>query len=142
MTKQLDEYTYQERMAMPGLTVYEQLYGRHEHDVKRELLATMKRLGAHKIEATYSGGHDEGGVQDFEAWNGAGELLMPHDENREDYDKLVRACDEVLSTKFFSWALGCSVSGTLYVDLATKRAWTSGSIEEWVDDKDPLEWKL
>ncbi len=142
MTKQLSEYTYDERRTMPGLTMYERLYGKREHDVKRELLATMKRLGAHRVEAQYSGGHDEGGVQDMEVWNASGELLMPHDENQSDYDKLWEACNEVLSTKFFSWALGCSVSGNLYVDLGEKRAWTSGHMEAWVDDPESLEWKL
>ena len=142
MTKALSEYTYEERRTMPGLTMYERLYGKKEHDVKRELLANMRRLGVHKVEATYDGGHDEGGVQDLSAWNGAGELVMPHDENRAEYDRLWESCNEVLSTKFFSWALGYSVSGTFYVDLAEKRAWTSGSMEAWVDDPESLEWKL
>ena len=142
LTKPLSEYTYDERREMPGLSLYAKLYGKTEHDVKRDLLSAMKRLGAHRIEATYSGGHDEGGVQDMDAWNGAGELVMPNDENRGAWDNLYESCNEVLSTKFYSWALGFSVSGTLYVNLEDKRAWTSGSMEQYVDDDDPLEWAL
>lgn len=142
LVKPLSEYTYDERREMPGLSMYEKLYGKTEHDVKRDLLSAMKRVGAHRVSAAYSGGHDEGGVTDMEAWNGAGELVMPNDENREEWDKLWSACDAVLSTKFFSWALGCSVYGTLHVDLAEKRAWTTREVEQYSTDTDPLEWAL
>ena len=137
MTKPLSEMTYEERKSVPGLSLYEQLYGKLEHDIKKELLAIMKKEGVHRLEATYSGGHDEGGVQELSCWNGAGEVV-----NGLDDDALWDACNEVLGTKFFSWALGCSVYGTLHVDLSEKRAWTVGEIEQYSEDTDPLEWNL
>jgi hypothetical protein len=112
MTKALSEMTYEERKDMPGLSLYAKLYGKTEHDVKRDLLATMKRHGVHRIEAQYSGGHDEGGVQDLVAFGPDGTMDV-----EKFIDELYDACNEVLSTKFFSWALGASVYGTLYVDL-------------------------
>jgi hypothetical protein len=139
MTKALSEMTYNERKEVPGLSLYEQLYGKLEHDVKRELLAAMRKAGVHRIEATYSGGHDEGGVQEMQLFDAGGELKIVEDDLRE---PLWDACNEVLSTKFYSWALGCSVYGTLYVDLSEKRAWTSGEIEQYTTDEEPLEWKL
>lgn len=137
MTKALSEMTYEERRSVPGLTLYEQLYGKTEHDVKRDLLAAMRKAGVHRIEATYSGGHDEGGVQEMQLYNVSGGTVSLLDSS-----PLWDACNEVLSTKFFSWALGCSVYGTLYVDLGEKRAWTSGEIEQYSEDTDPLEWHL
>lgn len=128
---------YKERMADPSLTLYEKFYGRTEHDVKRVLLEEMKAAGAHRAEAIYSGGHDEGGVQDIRVYDRSGNDIAC------DYNHpLWVACDDVLTTKFFSWALGMSVEGTLYVDLEEKRAWTEGQHEDWVPDGDPLEWRL
>ena len=137
MTKPLSETTYEERRTMPGLSLYEQLYGKTEHDIKRELLAAMRKHGVHRIEATYSGGHDEGGVQEMTLFNASGGTL-----NGGDYNDLYDACNEVMSTKYYSWALEGSVYGTLYVDLGERRAWTVGSVEVWAEEEDTLEWKL
>jgi hypothetical protein len=137
MTKPLSEMTYAERKDVPGLSLYAQLYGKTEHDVKRDLLAGMRKHGVHRIEATYSGGHDEGGIQEMTLFNASGGTI-----NGGDYNDLWNACNEVMSTKYFSWALEGSVYGTLYVDLAEKRAWTVGEEERYAPDEDPLEWKL
>ena len=137
MTKKISE-DYKERMADPTLTWYEKLYGRSEHDVKRALLRVVRDRGVHRIEAQYSGGHDEGGVQDMQAWDRAGNEVEIEGWD----DPLWQACDDVLSTKFFSWALGFSVEGKLIVDLEEKRAWTEGQYEDWVPDEEPLDWRL
>ena len=138
MTKKVISSDYKERMSDPELTWYEKIYGESEHDVKTRLLRVMKEEGVHRVQAAYSGGHDEGGVQSLRAWNAAGEERGP-----SSYDEpLWQVCDEVLTTKFFSWALGFTVEGILYVDLGEKRCWTEGQMETWAQDEDPLDWKL
>lgn len=129
---------YSERMADPSLTFYEKFYGRSEHDVKRVLLEQMKEAGANRVEASYSGGHDEGGIQDMTVFDSSGNEIAVDSYNHP----LWEACDAVLTTKFYSWALGMSVEGTLFVDMGEKRVWTEGQHEDWVQDDDPLEWRL
>lgn len=131
---------YKKRMADPTLTFYEKFYGESEDAVRNRLIHVLHEHKIHKIEATYNGGHDEGGVDDLQAWDKDGNELEVDTSNWE--DPVMKACNDVLTTKFLSWALGCSVYGTLYVDMAQKRVWTEGSIEEWVDDKEPIDWTL
>jgi hypothetical protein len=130
---------FSERMADPSLSWYEKLYGESEQAVKDRLLHTLHEHGIHRIEAAYSGGHDEGGIQELSAFNRQGNKIEGHD-NWE--DPVYQACNDVLSTKFFSWAGEWSAYGTLYVDMGERRAWTEGQMEVMDTDKDPLDWKL
>ena len=129
---------YEERMKDPTLTWYEKLYGKTEEAAFNGLIHRMHEYGVYRIEATYQGGHDEGGVEELQAWDSAA-VLMEIEGMAWDHP-LQEACNDVLSTKFLSWALGCTVVGILHADLELKKIWTSGEREEFVPDKEPIEW--
>jgi hypothetical protein len=139
MTKKLEGTTYEERQKMPGLTLYEKLYGRTEEEIRNKLIHTLHEHGISYIEAIYYGGHDEGGVQELTARDKDGNDI---ETGGTWEDPVWEACNDVLSTKYFTWALGCSVEGTLYVDMQQRKVWTESSIEEMVTDKEPIEWTL
>jgi hypothetical protein len=132
---------YGERSRDSSLTLFQKLYGRYEEDILDDMLAAMRKYGVHRFEGDYSGGHDEGGLQEVDVLtDGAGNDVEI--DGIDSYDHELRRCaDELLSTKFFSWALDCSVYGRLIVDMNERRAWTSGQQEEtrYIDDPDPLE---
>lgn len=138
--KPLSELTYEERMKDPSLSWYEKLYGRTEESVKNRLIHVLHEHDIHKIEATYNGGHDEGGIEELQAWDKDGVPIEPDD----DWEHPVwEACNEALSTQFFSWALGASVYGNFYVDMDERRVWSEGSIEEYVPDvHHKIDWAL
>jgi hypothetical protein len=142
-TKPLSEMTYKERMKDSSLSMFQKLYGKNEEDIKNHLVHVLHEHGIYKIEATYSGGHDEGGVDELKAWDKDG-VEVEWKETAPDawQDPVWEACNDVLTTKFFSWALGCSVYGMLHVDMGERRVWTEGEIEEYVPDKEPLDWTL
>src|SRR5262245_61251698 len=95
-------------------TLYEKFYGETIEEVKNRLIHTLHEHGVHKVEGTYSGGHDEGGVDELTAYDKDGNAL----ELEEKWDEPVRqACNDMLTTKFFSWALGASVYGSFGVDM-------------------------
>lgn len=117
------------RWADPSLSMYEKLYSKSEEEVYREMLDAMRRFGVHRLEATYSGGHDEGGVQDIDVLIGGGGVPVEI-EGVDDWNhELNRCANEVLSTKFFSWGFDFSAEGRLIVDMDEKRIWTEGPIE-------------
>lgn len=120
--------------------LFEKYFNDTVEGVRNRLIHTLHEHKIRKIEARYSGGHDEGGVDEIQAWDKDGNEVEVDDSNWQ--DPVVQACNDVLTTKFLSWALGASVHGTLYVDMGTKRVWTAGEIEEFVEDKEPLEWDL
>jgi hypothetical protein len=113
------------------------IYGRDANEVRRDLVREMNRLGAVHLDGSYSGGHDEGGLDQLEVYD--------KDNNQIDglnYDHaLWQAVENLLSTKFYSWALECSVHGHVYVDLRKRRAWTEGEEEvmEYREDADPID---
>lgn len=139
--KPLRERSFEERMKDPSLSYYEKMYGQSEDDVRNALIHSMHKAKASRVEATFWGGHDEGGVQDLSIYDASGNLIED-DPPRSYDDELWAACDAVLSTKYYSWALGCSVEGTLYVDMKERRLWTESSIEEMVPERDPITWDL
>lgn len=129
-------------MSDPHEVLYEKIYEKTFHDVKRDLLRAMKKAGVHKIEAEYSGGHDEGGIQAMFCWDAAGNLVPLKPASWE--HPLWQACDQVMSTKYYTWALEGYVTGHLFVDLGERRLWTVGEEEhtEYRPMEDPIEWKL
>lgn len=111
------------------------------NEVRRVLVREMNRAGAYRLEGEYSGGHDEGGLDSLAAYDKDGEAI----EITGGYDHaLWQAVEDLLSTKFYSWALECSVYGHVYADLKEKRAWTEGSMEvtDYQSDDDPIEMAL
>lgn len=125
-------------MPDTGITpFYAEYYDKPVDEVKKDLVRLMRERGIHRIEATYSGGHDEGGVQDIERIvDGKGNTVeIPEFQWSH---PLWQALDAVLTMKFMSWALGMSVYGTLYVDLDERRAWTVGEQEVYQPDTDPI----
>lgn len=112
--------------------------------VRRNLIREMNRLGIARLEGSYSGGHDEGGLEgELKLYDKKGkpiEHVIP--EGKHSWElPLYQAVEELLSTKFYSWALECSVYGQVYVDLTEKRAWTEGQEEvmEYREDFDPID---
>lgn len=122
------------------MTVHEYKPGweRDPTEIRRSIVREMNRLGAYTLKGQYSGGHDEGGLEDLVIYDKKGAEIPI--EGRYDHP-LWSAIDDLLSTKFYTWALGCSVYGHVYVDLKAKRAWTEGEMEEthYVSDSDPIE---
>lgn len=120
------------------------------NEIRRAIVREMNRLGAYRLEGHYSGGHDEGGLEYLNLFDKKGEKLTPAvdaEGNPRDLtwdDPLWTAVDDLLSTKFYTWALGESVYGDVFVDLKEKKAWTEGrhEVTEFEDDTDPisLEW--
>lgn len=120
---------------------------------KSALFEEMRKVGASRLEAHYSGGNDEGGVDDIERLLDAdGKALeIPKEyierEPREDdppyriregkvneWHPLYQAVDEMLSTEFGSWAGEFSANGTIYADLKENRVWREGGIQSGYDD--------
>lgn len=113
---------------------------------KSALFEEMRKVGASRLEASYSGGNDEGGVDGIEKLLDAeGNALEipgawierePRDDDpayriREgkvnEWHPLYEAADGMLSTEFGSWAGEFSAHGTLFADLKENRVWRDGS---------------
>lgn len=118
---------------------------------KAALLKALREAGGVRLEASYSGGNDEGGVTDFKVFDAEGkELDLPETITRErrpgDQDWYVRedglvhemhpvwqAADDMLSTEFYTWAGEFSAWGTLFADLTTGKVWREGEIQSGYD---------
>jgi hypothetical protein len=97
----------------------------------RTILALLRNLGAGYMEAEYSGGGDEGGVEQITLYRKRSAVLYPPGVDRialelEPSHPLWRAVDAFLATEYWSWAGDFSASGTLYALLAKKRVWVDG----------------
>lgn len=125
------------REALDAL--YEKYYDEKPEAVYNRLIHVLHEHGIHKLECTYSGGHDEGGVEELQAWDKDGKEI----EVERGWDQPVElAANQALSTRFFSWALGCSVYGTFHVDVGEKRMWSDGQIEQYVpDEENAIDWR-
>lgn len=108
------------------------------NQVRRNLIREMNRIGAHRIEGEYAGGHDEGGLEYLQAFDGDDNLVSI--EGNYDHP-LWAAVEDLLSTKFYTWALENYVNGKVYVDLKKKRAWTEGEeeVSRYEEDMDPID---
>ena len=129
------------------------LFGGDPTRTKNTLFDLMAQHGASKLEASYSGGNDEGGVGSLQLLDAAGEKLETpemwitrtpkegerayhHDGLIHEYHPLYEAVDNVLSLEFGTWAGDFNAYGTLYADATTREVRREGSIshEEYDDD--------
>lgn len=117
---------------------FKKFYDSSLEEVRDRLIHVLHTHKIWKVEGAYSGGHDEGGLDELQAWDKDGNEVDVGSWGSEVFD----ACNMVLTTKFFSWALGASVYGSFHVDMSQRRVWTEGSIEEYVEDKTPIDWPL
>jgi hypothetical protein len=101
-------------------------------------LDEMKRQGIVRLEADYSGGNDEGGVQQVRLFQADGtevEGALPWKKAEGDhleYDEssLWGIAESILGTEFGSWAGEFYASGTLYVDPThDPKCWRKGEYE-------------
>ena len=96
--------------------------------------------GQADIEASYSGGNDEGGVNDLKVFDAQGNGMFL-DPNRPestfstlDYDHpLFQAADDMLSVEFGSWAGEFSAYGTLYADFKQHKVGVTGEMQSGYD---------
>lgn len=119
---------------------------------KVHLLRAVREAGAVRLEASYSGGNDEGGVDGISLFDAEGkEMPSPdgwierdakpddppyrvRDGKVSDYHPLWQAADSMLETEFGSWAGEFSAYGTLFADTVTGEVKRSGSIQSGYDD--------
>lgn len=107
---------------------------------KSKLFEEMRKVKASRIEAGYSGGNDEGGVNDIRVLDAAGEPMFVNPERTEggyanlDWQHpLLLAADAMLSVDFGSWAGEFEAYGTLYADVKENKVWREGSIQSGYD---------
>lgn len=128
--------------------------------LKVTILEEMERLGATYLEAYYSGGNDEGGIDDV--------TLFVHAKPRQrkdvvermrdgkvvkfvkltlpkpgylDYDHpLHHALDELLAIDFGSFAGEFSCHGTIHADWREWRIWREGEVSTYQSDTSGGEW--
>jgi hypothetical protein len=115
----------------------------------RELLPLLEAKGVQLLAADYSGGNDEGGVQQITLYativrddDGFAKVDSRHAETWTETpydgdwnDPLHEGCDRILSTMYGSWAGDYSAWGVLYIDVEKRRCWMDGSetVEQAVD---------
>lgn len=110
----------------------EQHFGSRESR-KQELLAAMKQYGVSYLEAHYSGGNDEGGVDDLEVLKDAEGNDVELDDLSWEHP-LQQAADNVLSTEFGSWAGDFTAYGVLEADAKTGEVKRTGQMSSYDDD--------
>src|SRR5262245_50336062 len=102
-------------------------------DAKRKLFDAMRQHGIAYLEAHYSGGNDEGGVDEVRNMkDDRGETVTI--ENIDWQHPLTEACDGMLSTEFYSWAGEFSAYGVLFADLKEGRVWREGQMSTYSED--------
>lgn len=102
-------------------------------EAKSKLFETMRSHGVAYLEASYSGGNDEGGVDDIEVMkDDRGELVEIAKLNWQ--HPLMEACDRMLSVEFGSWAGDYSAYGTLFADIKQDKVWRSGEMSSYDED--------
>lgn len=114
--------------------LWQLLGGQNPQVVIAKAIEKMRAEGIAKIEADYSGGNDEGGVQQVRAFKADGtemELPSPWGGDREyDEESLWAMCDDILGSEFGTWAGEFYASGTLYIDPAhDPKCWRKGEYE-------------
>jgi hypothetical protein len=110
------------------MSIAEIFGGENPESITKKLLAEIEKLGATRMEASYSGGNDEGGVTDIRLFNGQTPVEAPADEH-----PLWEAADDLLSTEYGTWAGEFHASGILHANVNGKRAWTEGTYETYDD---------
>lgn len=102
-------------------------------DAKRKLFDAMQECGVAYLEARYSGGNDEGGVDEIETLKDSrGETVTIDNIGWE--HPLWEAVDGVLATEFGTWAGDFSAYGTLTADLKTGKVSRAGEMSSYAGD--------
>ena len=137
-----------------SIDIWHDHYGSPETHL-RELLTLLEAKGVKLLAAEYSGGNDEGGVQQLTLYStierdsdGFANVEPRHGETWAEIpydgdwnDPLHQGCDRILSTKYGSWAGDYSAWGFLYIDVEKRRCWMDGSetVEQAVDIDDAID---
>jgi hypothetical protein len=100
---------------------------------KGKLFAAMKAHGIAYLEASYSGGNDEGGVDEITVMKDDRDKLVTI-ENLGWEHPLVEACDRMLGTEFGSWAGDFSAYGVLYANVTENKVSRKGSQSHYDED--------
>lgn len=128
--------------------------------LKLTIFDEMRKLGADYLEASYSGGNDEGGLDDVVLFRRAAPRLRKDVESKTvdgtltkmqqialpepgyiDYEHpLHDALSELLSLDFGSWAGDFSAYGTVYADIPSNRIWRQGEVSTYSEDSSAGEW--
>lgn len=129
--------------------------------IKLTIFDEMRKLGVDYLEAYYSGGNDEGGIDDVhlfrraaprkrknvEARPVAGTLTkvekieLPGPVKYLDYDHpLHEALDELLSIDFGSFAGEFNAHGVIFADIPSGRVWREGEVSSYSYDESGGEW--
>ena len=128
--------------------------------LKATIFEEMDKLGASYLEAHYSGGNDEGGIDDVQLFvpakprqrkdvvmrtrDGKGFKFVPialPEPGYLDYEHpLHDALSDLLSWDFGSFAGDFSCYGVVYVDVPTWRIWREGEISTYTSDDSAGEW--
>lgn len=103
-------------------------------EAKGKLFTAMREHGIDYLEARYSGGNDEGGVDEIEVMKDSrGETVTIEKLNWE--HPLTEAVDGMLSTEFGSWAGDYTAYGTLFAKVSENKVWRSGQMSGYTDDE-------
>jgi len=128
------------------------LYGPSQGTAKSNLLSALRETGGVRLEASYSGGNDEGGVNGITVLDEKGEkidvpdmILRPRKDSDgswvhanedglvQDYHPLWKAAAAMLATEFYTWAGEFSAWGTLFATTADSKVWREGEIQSGYD---------
>ena len=135
-------------------------YGKHPGPYVDKVLEYMQKVGAVRLEASYEGGNDEGGIsginvfvdkdgKDVEQPPWSAETGEVYPEGHFNAGKPVtqydptgfwQSLDNILSTRYGSWAGDFSAYGTLFVDVQERRAWTEGEMSTYTYDSETIEY--
>lgn len=133
------------------MSIMEALGFPNQGQAKVHLLRAVREAGAVRLEADYSGGNDEGGVNGIRIWDAKGEELTAPDSFTQrdpkpgdsewairdgkvsEYHPLWQAADDMLATEFGSWAGEFSAYGTLFVDTVEGKVTRSGEVQSGYD---------
>lgn len=129
-------------------------YGQSPNKYVADALEQMRALGADRMEAGYSGGNDEGGVNDIKLFDAAGkeieapDFYLEREPRAGDPEYAIRegkvreqhplweAADSIMSTKYGTWCGEFEAYGTLFVDVKTGKAWTEGDYQVYTSYDD------
>lgn len=111
---------------------------RSVQELKDAIFAGMKELGADYAEASYSGGNDEGGVDDVALYRHVeDERIEVATPTNFGWDSpLFEALNDLLSIEFGTWAGDWSAHGTVFADLRQDRIWRRGEMSSYDPDNE------
>ena len=115
------------------MSIMEQLGFPSAEQAKSKLFTAMKDHGINYLEASYSGGNDEGGVDEVDVMKDDQGGLVTIEKMGWQHP-ITEACDAMLTTEFGSWAGEWSAYGRLYADRSTGKVWRAGEMSSYSED--------